>query len=666
MSTRPVPALLLLAATGLPAAELITVTAPDSGDRHILPPGSDPAAALRLLPGLGGIRMGGVGIDPVVRGQSAARLLVITDGACPHGGCPNRMDPPATYASAGADQVAVEPGGLGVRQPGAPLAVVSLDRPQPRFADGRWHEARAAARVDANGEAARGSAAVSVGGRLGWVQGRAAAARADDYEDGDGRSVRSGHRRWSAGGSLGWTPDAGTSLEVARDAVRESDALYAGAGMDAIHSDGDTTALRLRRRNADGTLDRLAIDAYLVAVAHLMDNYSLRPVVGMAMRADTTNDTAGGRLLAELRLPAGLLGLGLDAERQDYDARRSVATTGLLNSALIPDARQDRAGAWADLAIALGDRTRLVPGVRVDVVESSAADAALDPPGASLSPNGLYGLYYGRVAEERRETLLGAALRLEHALDAATLLTLAASRQQRAADPTERFIAANGAATARWVGNPGLDAETHWLVQASATGDHGEAGQWRVEVWADRVQDYIRRDRARGQDGILLGDRATIYRNGVALLAGAVASGELATGELLRWSGDLAWTRGDDRDSGLPLPQIPPLSGSLAGRVGRDGLHGLLTMRWAARATRVDDSTATGSALDAGETPAWMVLDLAAVWRPRADTELSAGVDNLLDRTYAEHLNKPSAFDTTVQRVNEPGRSVWLAAQARF
>jgi iron complex outermembrane receptor protein len=666
MSLRLVPSLILLATAGLPAAELITVTAPPEPAPRLLPPASDPAAALRGLPGLAGIRMGGVGIDPVARGQSASRLLVLADGACPHGGCPNRMDPPATYAAAGADQVAIEAGGLGVRRPGAPLAVVSLERPRPRFAEGRWHEARAAARVDANGEAARGDAAFSVGNALGWAQARAAASHADDYEDGDGRQVRSGHRRWSAGGSLGWTPGQDTSLEVAHDAVRENDALYAGAGMDAVYSHGDTTLLRLQHRPDDGLLARLDLDAYRVAVEHLMDNYSLRPVSGMAMRADTSNDTTGGRMLAELRLPAGLLGLGLDAERQDYDARRSIATTGALNSALIPDARLDRAGAWADLAIALGGATRLVPGVRVDLVASSARDAAVDPPGASLSPDGLYALYHGRRAEDRDETLLGAALRLEHDLGDSTQLTVAASRQQRAADPTERFIAANGALAARWVGNPGLDPETHWLAQVGAAGDHGAAGRWTVEAWADRVQDYIRRDRARGQDGILRTDRATIYRNGAALLAGATAAGELATGELLRWSADASWTRGDDLDSGLPLPQIPPLSGRVAGRVGDDQLHGLLTMRWAARATRVDDDDATGADLDAGETPAWLVLDVAAAWNVAPGIALSAGIDNLLDRTYAEHLNKPSAFDTTVQRVNEPGRSLWLAAQARF
>jgi len=42
---------------------------------------------------------------------------------------------------------------------------------------------------------------------------------------------------------------------------------------------------------------------------------------------------------------------------------------------------------------------------------------------------------------------------------------------------------------------------------------------------------------------------------------------------------------------------------------------------------------------------------------------VSAGVDNLFDRTYAEHLSRGgsmiSGFVQTT-RVNEPGRTLWL------
>ncbi|MES9969845.1 MAG: TonB-dependent receptor plug domain-containing protein, partial [Candidatus Thiodiazotropha sp.] len=54
---------------------------------------------LRAINGVSGIRMGGHGIDPVIRGQSQNRLNILLDGAFIHGGCPNRMDPPTAYSA---------------------------------------------------------------------------------------------------------------------------------------------------------------------------------------------------------------------------------------------------------------------------------------------------------------------------------------------------------------------------------------------------------------------------------------------------------------------------------------------------------------------------------------------------------------------------------------
>ena len=46
--------------------------------------------------------------------------------------------------------------------------------------------------------------------------------------------------------------------------------------------------------------------------------------------------------------------------------------------------------------------------------------------------------------------------------------------------------------------------------------------------------------------------------------------------------------------------------------------------------------------------------------------QLTAGIDNLFDKTYAEHISRSgdmvAGFDQ-LDRVNEPGRTVWLKAQ---
>ena len=92
-------------------------------------------------------------------------------------------------------------------------------------------------------------------------------------------------------------------------------------------------------------------------------------------------------------------------------------------------------------------------------------------------------------------------------------------------------------------------------------------------------------------------------------------------------------------------------------------------MRAAARQSRVDTVSSSGIAgqgLDVRETSGWAVLDLYARYQVSEDVSIDAGVDNVLDKNYAQHLNRSNAFDPTQVQVNEPGRSAWLKVAAYF
>jgi len=72
---------------------------------------------------------------------------------------------------------------------------------------------------------------------------------------------------------------------------------------------------------------------------------------------------------------------------------------------------------------------------------------------------------------------------------------------------------------------------------------------------------------------------------------------------------------------------------------------------------------------DLGRTGGFGVLSLNAGWKPVPTVLVSAGVDNLLDKAYAEHLSRGGAavsgYEQTL-RVNEPGRTLWLKVAGRF
>ena len=114
----------------------------------------------------------------------------------------------------------------------------------------------------------------------------------------------------------------------------------------------------------------------------------------------------------------------------------------------------------------------------------------------------------------------------------------------------------------------------------------------------------------------------------------------------------------DDR----PIAQTPPLNGKLQLDYTREHFGLGLRLRFAAKQDRID----TYSKQEVGETPAWQVLDLYGNIQINDTFSLRAGIDNLLDETYAEHASRSNLMDPNAIKVNEPGRTIWLKATAEF
>jgi len=623
---------------------------------------------LLTLPGVTGVRMGSHGADPVIRGQSQTQLNVLLGGAFVQGGCPNRMDPPSSYASPEIyDRVTVIKGVQTlIYGAGGPGGTVLFERTPPNLSAEDPHRVRLGAGYASNGNVRDGFADAAVGGAGGYVRGIVAAKSADSYEDGDGEEVRSGYRERSAILDLGWSLGAATRLELSAEAVRGDDILYAGAGMDAPVSDNDTIKLRLRHDAPAGPFDGLRAELYRTDVEHVMDNFSLRPAPMMAMSVPSESLTDGGRVIGDVFLASGLLSVGVDLQRNQRDAVRysgMMAPPTMIQSYLWPGVEIRQMGAFAEYAGDLSPRSRMTAAVRVDRVRAEAGKAALTAMGTSAAD--LYALYYGTRDTDHQETNVGALLRLERDLATpGTTVFATVSRTARTADATERFIASNNAnPSQRWVGNPDLDPEIHRQLEA---GVQHRARAWSASaaVYADRVRDYILRDRFHSADPAL--GNATIYRNVDARLAGLDA--EVRWRWSRRWSAGLAlaYVHATNTTDDRPIAQTPPLEGTLS--VAYEGAAWSLggALRAVARQTRVDDDPATGSGLDFGETPGFAVLDLYGSAALGRRAEVRFGMDNVFDRTYAEHLNKPNLFDPDPVRVNEPGRSVWVRASVEL
>ena len=631
-------------------------------------PIGDGADLLRGVAGVAVGRMGGHGLEPRIRGLGEGNLNVLVDGAYVHGGCPNRMDPPTSFATPNAfDEVTVIKGVQSMRfGPGGSAGTVVYERNVPVFEEppgwraelatsyGSWHK-RPELGVDAS---------LMSGGFFLRAQG--GVRRFDSYEDGNGETVRSAFESDHGNLMLGFGEASSGRVELGLEAVRTDDALFAGAGMDSPEDAADTFRLELRRADKLLGLVDLRVDLYYTAVDHLMDNYSLRPLIApMAMRVPSTSDTYGGRVSADREISPGLtLTLGLDYQENRRDALRYAGPNpeqvGMLQSVMWPDATLTQGGLLVEGTQLLGTKSRLIFGGRVDRLTAKATKTDVQPAGMNLSSNELYEHYYGYRAQDWSDSALSGLFRYERFLTPNLTLFTGLSRSARAADTTERYLGSNNpSGPKRWVGNPRLVPAKHHQMDLGLSSP-SENSTWSVTGFVDQVDDFILRDRAHGQEGILQDDNATIYRNTEARLLGLELEGSYRLGSRLQLNGAASFVRGENRTDDRPLAQIPPLQGWLQLQYGFKRWQAAGLLSWATSQTRVDDDPLTGSGQDYGETPGYGVVEVSSGYQILRSLSLGAGVDNLFDRAYANHLNRGNLFDPDPLRINEPGRTFWV------
>jgi len=646
-----------------------------------LAPPSDGGELLRDLPGIAGRRQGGRGIDPIIRGQSRNRLNILLDGAYVFGGCPNRMDPPTAYSSMNAyDSMTVIKGNQTVIYGGGgPGGTVLFERSTPRFYPDERYRAEVNSGFISNADTFQTGADVAVGNPDFYLRGIVDYTDSHNYEDGDGNSVRSAYTNKDGVIMLGYTPTASTRLDLSYEENREDDVLFAGAGMDSPWSDNDTTRLRFETGTAVGFLDAIKAEAYYSDIDHLMDNYSLRPLTApMKMRAPSSSDTGGGRVSGEIHAGNGVVWtIGSDYQKNKRDADRysGPATGGEpanLQSILWPDVDLAQTGLFAELSSPLTERDILTTGLRYDYVDTSAGRAnenANVTPMLTRSPNDLYALYYGTRDDDHTEHNIGGFITLRHALASASAVYATLSRSVRTADATERYIASdNGMNTSmRWVGNPDLNPEAHHQLELGYTRD---AGFWdtAASVYFNEVSDYILRDRAHGQSGILQNDNATIYRNVDAQFYGFEMEAGIRWGSYWSSRATLSYVHAENTDDDRAIAQMPPLGGTVSLEYTRASWNLSGRVRADARQDRVEDNIFTDSGQDADKTPGWATLDLFGGYDGAKHFTVMAGVNNVFDRNYAYHVNAANMdpFNPTAVQVNEPGRAYWVRVNAFF
>lgn len=633
-------------------------------------PAADGGDYLQSVPGIAGSRMGSHGIDPFIRGQKQSQLNIIDDGVFVQGGCPNRMDPPASYLSLdGNDELIVEKGYSSVQHgSGGSGGTVKTKRNAPMFEEGKSANVSISTGIDSNGNTRDLSikSAFDLGDGH-YVRANIGKSAGNKYEDGSGRKVRSGFDQH--GGRLDVGIQANTNTEVTFGAQLDdtSDVLYAGAGMDA--PEAKMMALRgsVTHKADMGMFNQFSASTYISQVEHIMDNYSLRTRTGMGMQTDSDTQIYGGKLTLEN--DSLLVGADLKVSYQDalryMGSQTDIYASGNEHAYMWPGLSTDQIGLFGEKTYSLNETSKIKVGLRYDYVGVDAGKVNTVSARTNRSANELYEMYYGTQWDDQSEHNIGGLLRFDHELNKNIGLYTSLSRVVRTADATERGMAGDHAtASSRWIGNPDIDPEQHHQIELGATAAY-ESWNIGASAYYNRVNDYILRDNATGQNGILLSDNADIYRNIDATLMGFEVSGGIDLLEGLNLSATAAYTYGENDEDNRPLAQIAPLEVSTAVEYNTADWMAGLRMRASAKQNRADIGSVT-SGQDIEKTGGYAVFDLyGKVWAVEP-FDIALGVTNVLDKTYSNHLNRSSSFDNEVTKVNEPGRSFFLRVNADF
>ncbi|MCY1533545.1 Ferric enterobactin receptor [compost metagenome] len=265
----------------------------------------------------------------------------------------------------------------------------------------------------------------------------------------------------------------------------------------------------------------------------------------------------------------------------------------------------------------------------------------------------------GGGAQSRSETLPSGFLRYEHDLGSLPATVYAGlGHSQRFPDYWELFsprVAPPGQSSAF----DGIRPEK--TTQLDVGLQYQDA---RLQAWASaylgKVRDYILFDYGSGNSQA---------RN----IDTRIMGGELGASYSLdsNWKTDasLAYAWGKNRSDDRALSQMPPLEARLGLTYEQSDWSAGALWRLVAAQNRVDLNKGNVVGKDFAKSAGFGVFSLNAAYRISAETRLSAGIDNLFDRNYSEHLNRAGdagfgfAADETL---NEPGRILWTKLDFSF
>lgn len=572
------------------------------------------------------------------------------------------MDAPTSYIQPESyDRISVVKGPQTVQYANTgSAATVIFERKKPQLSNDKNYLGQASVLIGSFGRLDH-NIETAVGDEKKYIRLNANRSESNSYEDGDGNTVPSAWKRWNTDLALGWTPDEDTWIELTGGKA-DGEAEYAGRSMDGSQFARESLGLRFEKKNLTDVIKKIEGQINYSYNDHVMDNFRLRtpPIEemnhgGMTMEManpsemQVTRRTLNSRLAMTSEWDKLSLITGIDSQQNHHAGSMKSM---MMNMPLATNMKFHSYGAFSELTYQLNDAYKLVTGARIDQVKIDAL----------------------KLNDERKETLPSAFIRLENQYSEHNAKSyIGLGYVERVPDYWELFSTAHGNTGMSKPTFNDLDTEKTLQLDMGYQYEHGALSLW-TSAYAGLVNDFIllsyHNHPTTGMGGHSHGSSFSAGAKNVdAMIAGAEAGIGYQFTDAIQADMSTMYAWGEITDNNDPLPQIAPLEGRFNLRYVQDKYSLGLLWRAVAKQDRINLNKGNIVGYDIGESKGFSTLALNATYKVRNDVDFAVGIDNVLDKTYTEHLNKLGVgLDGQVgtEQFNNIGRNYWARISMKF
>lgn len=614
----------------------------------------DATAILNQKPALNSIRKGGnYGFDPVFRGFKYDQLNIVLNGAqSATAACPNRMDPPTSQMAPNMlNRIEVLKGPHALRYGTGFGATINFVPEKLRFTDDKDIYGRISNGYDGNGNIFRSEGKLGFSGKIYDINVFGAWSQGNDYTSGNGTTIASGFNRGSFGTNLGFKISEQDQLNISAVYNVARDADFPALPMDL--RDDDTWLFNARY---DATFDKKHLKswnatAFASFVDHLMDNL-LKPLDPRMLNAKTNATTYnfGGRTEGKWAFSKSHLYAGADFRKEGAEGIREREFLMGPNAG-----KTAKDNAWQDSYISKTSlfaeyhfkmkKTKFVFSTRLEL---NSADIN-DPTSEFTTVNG-----DPQVTQFNPSFSFGANRKFGSNVS----LGLWVARAQRSGGLTERYINyfPVGQDPYELVGNPQLDPEINNQLDIAFSWQKKNTSL-NVDVFAGYLQDFI--------SSFIDPDVTPKLPMSPGVRRFTNIEDAFKTGFEINWSqkilanlehqAGVAYTYAKDLERDEPLPEIAPLDFryTLSGSFIKSKLTPQIIFRHVLEQSRISDEYGET------QTPAFSLLDVRVAYQFSKSGNLTAGLNNIFDENYYEHLSRSVRGNNTP--IFAPGRNAFVS-----